>query len=138
MKLIVLLSHQADLQTIPSLLPRLDGCLLVADINETLLHVIRAVSNGYCCFSRQLIKPLFAAPPSSLMQTIAQAYPSLSASEQKVLHKLVLGWPNQQIAAELGFSHQTVRNYVKSIYAKVGVHRRAALVAKFVNVSEQD
>jgi DNA-binding NarL/FixJ family response regulator len=46
----------------------------------------------------------------------------------------MLGETNQQIAQKLGFSHQTIRNYVKNIYIKIGVHNRAAL---FVQMYQQ-
>lgn len=128
-KLIALIDPKADLHALKPLLLTFAGCLFTTDLNETLVHLIRAVNGGQRWFSRAIVEKLLQHNPPDLTQKIDQHYPFLSASERKVLHCIVLGWSNQRIAQELCFSEQTIRNYVKSIYASVGIHQRAALVA---------
>ncbi len=52
----------------------------------------------------------------------------LTEREKDVLELLARGWDNQQIAADLGLSVQTVRNYVSRIYEKLDLHSRAEAV----------
>ena len=52
----------------------------------------------------------------------------LTKREQGVLELLARGLGNEQIANELGLSRHTVRNYVATLYAKLGVKSRAEAV----------
>jgi DNA-binding NarL/FixJ family response regulator len=52
----------------------------------------------------------------------------LSAREMQVLESVVTGLSNKEIAAELGISHQTVKNHVTSILRKFGVEDRTQAV----------
>lgn len=53
----------------------------------------------------------------------------LSAREQQVLHELVSGRSNSELAAALGISVKTLQNHLTSIYRKLGVANRVAAVA---------
>ncbi len=48
----------------------------------------------------------------------------LNRRERQVLQRVAKGLSNDAIASELGIATQTVRNYVSSIYDKLGVHTR--------------
>ncbi|MFV9507327.1 MAG: LuxR C-terminal-related transcriptional regulator [Oscillochloridaceae bacterium umkhey_bin13] len=52
-----------------------------------------------------------------------------SAREQAVIDLLLLGLPNQAIAAELHLSCATVKFHLRNIYAKLGVTSRAEAMA---------
>jgi DNA-binding NarL/FixJ family response regulator len=52
----------------------------------------------------------------------------LTPRERQVLERVAQGRRNEGIAAELGLSEQTVRNYVTRIYEKLGVHSHAEAV----------
>ena len=54
----------------------------------------------------------------------------LSARELEVLSFLREAKPAPQVAEELGTSVHTVRNHIRSIYRKLGVHSRAELVRR--------
>jgi DNA-binding NarL/FixJ family response regulator len=60
------------------------------------------------------------------------ALDSLSARERQVLALLAVGRPNAGIAAELGLTEATVKSYVSTLLAKLGVRNRvqAALLAQ--------
>jgi DNA-binding NarL/FixJ family response regulator len=49
----------------------------------------------------------------------------LSDRESEVLALIALGLTNGEIAEELYLSIETVKTYVKRLYAKLGVHNRA-------------
>jgi len=60
---------------------------------------------------------------------IVRAY-SLTPREQQVTRAVARGLSSPEIAAELFLSPHTVRDYLKTIFAKVGVASRGELVAK--------
>lgn len=66
---------------------------------------------------RFVTKPLLSPPPGALRP-----------SELTVLRMLAQGRTNAQIAALTGLSRHTVKDYVASIYVKLGVRRRAEAV----------
>ncbi|TDD98146.1 helix-turn-helix transcriptional regulator [Actinomadura rubrisoli] len=55
----------------------------------------------------------------------------LTAQEQRVIWSIGQGHSNRYIAKRMGISEKTVKNYVYSIFRKLGVHSRteAALIA---------
>jgi LuxR family maltose regulon positive regulatory protein len=54
----------------------------------------------------------------------------MSGREVEVLRLLASGISNQEIAARLFVSLDTVKTHLKHIYGKLGVHNRARAVAK--------
>lgn len=56
--------------------------------------------------------------------------------EKEILHGLLQGKTNKQIARELGISDFTVRDYVSSIFLQCGVKSRAELFAEKIKNSK--
>lgn len=52
----------------------------------------------------------------------------LSPRERDVLALIGEGLDDKAVAERLGLSHNTVRNHVARLYAKIGVNRRSAAV----------
>jgi DNA-binding NarL/FixJ family response regulator len=61
-------------------------------------------------------------------QLPATADVEFTCREQQVLRLLLLGWSNAHIATALHLTDQTVRNHMRHIYGKLGVHTRAAAI----------
>ncbi|HEY8034107.1 MAG TPA: helix-turn-helix transcriptional regulator [Methylobacter sp.] len=59
---------------------------------------------------------------------LAAATP-LTPTERRVLHLLLTGLPEKQIAEQLERSYHTTHEWIMSIYRKFGVNNRAALMA---------
>ncbi|HVT22804.1 MAG TPA: LuxR C-terminal-related transcriptional regulator [Mycobacteriales bacterium] len=69
------------------------------------------------------------AKSSDIAPIIVEAY-GLSPREREVVRALARGMTSADIATELYLSPHTVRDYVKSVFEKVGVSSRGELVAR--------
>ncbi|HET7530995.1 MAG TPA: helix-turn-helix transcriptional regulator [Mycobacteriales bacterium] len=69
------------------------------------------------------------AKSSEIAPIIVEAY-ALSPRERDVVRAITRGLSGPEIATELFLSPHTVRDYVKSVFEKVGVSSRGELVAK--------
>jgi DNA-binding NarL/FixJ family response regulator len=56
----------------------------------------------------------------------------LSKQERRVLALVAEGKTNKEIAAELGLSPKTVKNYLSTVFEKLQVNRRSAAVARMI------
>jgi len=56
----------------------------------------------------------------------------LTDREREILHQLSSGHSDKEIADQMGISIHTVRNHIKSIYAKLEVHSRSEATAKYL------
>jgi DNA-binding CsgD family transcriptional regulator len=73
-----------------------------------------------------------SAQPSEVVPIIAEAY-ELSGREREITELIAQGCATAEIAERLFLSRHTVRDYVKTIFAKVGVCSRGELVAHLFN-----
>ena len=56
----------------------------------------------------------------------------LSAREREVMSLIAGGHTNGEIAAHLFLAEKTVKNHVRRIYSKLGVHNRSAAIAQWL------
>jgi len=81
-------------------------------LHDELLKAIRAVHGG----ERYL--------PAAIAAALSSSLPDLTAREIQVLHLIVQGLANKQIAFNLSIAEHTVKNHVKNILSKLGVQDR--------------
>jgi DNA-binding NarL/FixJ family response regulator len=102
------------------------GYLLKSVGTEELLEAIRAVYRGSALFSGRLVSLL--APKSGRGKSKAEnpeaLLEALSRRELEVARLMARSYGNREIAARIGLSEQTVRNYISSIYFKLEVKDR--------------
>ena len=90
-----------------------------------LLQAVQAVMSDPSWFVQVVQQKLFEIRSGS------EAEPGLerlSPRERQVLERLASGRSNEQIAAALSIAPQTIRNYISTIYDKIGVRSRAEAV----------
>src|SRR4051812_23569280 len=83
------------------------------------VEVIRASAHGEPSISRELALQLlneYARPRPTQVE--------LTARERSVLHRIIEGDSNREIATCLGLAEKTVKNHVTSIFDKLGVRDR--------------
>ena len=103
-----------------------------ADGAET-LRAIHAVADGEAIFGPTIARRLtgyFAAPEGAQKTTANQAFPDLTEREHEILSLIAEGYTNTAIASRLYLSPKTVRNYVSSIFTKLGVADRPQAIVR--------
>jgi len=92
-----------------------------------LVSAVRTVGPG-----RSILDPYASRPVMAQMgDRMASADPAaaLTGQEKRVLELIGLGLTNRQIAERMCLAEKTAKNYVSSLLAKLGMHRRAEAAA---------
>lgn len=102
------------------------GYLLKQVRGHDLVHAVREVAEG-----RSLLDPLTTARVLDRMRRGERPdeLATLTDQERRVLDLVGEGMTNRQIAERLFLAEKTVKNYVTSVLAKLGMERRTQLVA---------
>lgn len=82
------------------------------------LHLARALTAGRAGHQRRLVESL----PSLT---------DLTSTQNDVARRFAAGLNHKQVARELGISPNTVRTHLLHVYARLDVHDKAALAARF-------
>ena len=84
-----------------------------------------AVGVGQCEIDGKVYVVLKLSPTPDTAQELTAM---LTERELEIAILIALGWPNKQIADKLHISEWTVSTHLRRIFAKLGVHNRAAMV----------
>jgi DNA-binding NarL/FixJ family response regulator len=77
----------------------------------------------------------FALVVNSLFGSRLRVY-GLTPREESVTELVLRGLSNKEIAANCGISEYTVKDHLKHIYEKTGVHQRTALMALLLRTTD--
>ncbi|MEN9891769.1 MAG: hypothetical protein RLY78_2064 [Pseudomonadota bacterium] len=72
-----------------------------------------------------------AASAQARRQALQAAAPGLTVRELDVCERLLRGWSHDGVAADLGLSLATVKTYRARAFARLGLHFRSELFARF-------
>lgn len=117
-KVLVLTTYAGDTQALRALKAGACGYLLKSSLRTELLDAIRNVHRGQRHVQREVA--------DELARHIVDE--TLSAREVAVLRLVAIGKANKQVGAELGLSEETVKAYLKNVFAKLGVADRTHAV----------
>ena len=92
---------------------------------EELMRAVQEVMTDTAWFSRSLLEKIAQIRGTREDRPSAAAVAELTQRERQVLERVASGRNNRDIADDLGIKEQTVRNYITSIYDKLGLHSRA-------------
>ncbi|ANY83306.1 helix-turn-helix transcriptional regulator (plasmid) [Microvirga ossetica] len=95
---------------------------------EELVKAIEAVMADASWFSRGVVEKLAAMRHPARPAQAAASVADLTAREREVLTLICQGKSDPEIATELKLARNTVRNHIASLYQKLGVNRRSAVV----------
>ena len=96
-----------------------EGALTKSIEDATLVTTVRKVASGETVISPEIKKMLVEEKP----------IPELSPRQQEVLASITRGLSNAEIAAQLGIDAMTVREYLSTIFAKLGAANRTEAAA---------
>ena len=121
-RILFLTSYSDEQAVMSTVLAGAAGYVLKDIGHRALVEAIRDASAG-----RPILDPRITDPVVSRVRGTE----ALSAQEQRVLALVVEGKTNKEIAAALGLSDKTVKNYLSNVFSKLGISRRAQAAALF-------
>jgi DNA-binding NarL/FixJ family response regulator len=110
------------------------GYILKNMRSEDLIASIRAISRGAALFSPVILEKLLHRDAAKLdgdkeHNEYGEIMNRLGNREREILNLVAKGYGNKKIADTLFISEPTVRNYISSIYAKVGTKDRLEVMS---------
>jgi two-component system response regulator DevR len=121
-KCLMLTAFDDDAASYASVLAGASGYVLKDIRGQGLVDGIRRVAAGHSLIGPTVTKRVVAklSEPNA-----ASTVMNLTVRESQVLPLIAKGMTNRQIGEELKLAEKTVKNYVSSLFTKLGVERRA-------------
>ena len=126
---LILTSYDDDDALFAAIMAGAAGYLLKQVRGADLIDTVRRVAAGQSMLdpavTAQVLERLRSGPPAD------PSMDQLTQQEQRILDLIAQGMTNRQIAGEMFLAEKTVKNYVSSLLAKLGVESRtqAAILA---------
>jgi len=120
---LMLTSFADDDALYDAILAGADGYVLKRIAGTELVDAIRAIGRG-----ESLLDPAVTGQVLARLRNPPQEdhrLATLTDQERRVLDLMADGLTNRQIAAEMFLAEKTIKNYVSSVFAKLGLERRA-------------
>lgn len=110
------------------------GVVLKEMAPRVLVKSLREVHADRRCFAPDMLR---TAMQNLLRRRAAgeELHASLSRRELDVVHAVAQGLRNREIAAKLAIAEATVKLHLHSVYTKLDVHSRLALIVKLKNTA---
>ncbi|NJC74178.1 response regulator transcription factor [Planosporangium thailandense] len=106
------------------------GYLVKGAGGEDAVRAIRAVANGEIIIGPEVAGVVLQRLTTDATGARPSPFPDLTERETEILRLLAAGHTNASIAERVHLSHKTVRNYISSIFRKLGVTGRVDAVIK--------
>jgi DNA-binding NarL/FixJ family response regulator len=106
---------------------------LLKEIDEpTLVRAIRDVAGGKSILDPAITHRVLERARTTSSKPLPARWETLSPQERRVLALVAQGKTNKEIAAALGLSDKTVKNYLSNVLEKLDMTRRSQAAAFFV------
>lgn len=137
-KVIMLTAYAEDELLFAAIQAGASGYVLKLVGDNELVRAVNCVSSGQGFIDSSMTGSVFKQLNSAHDAQHASQFSTLTSREMSVLMLVTMGMTNRQIGAELYLCEGTIRNYVSSVLAKLGVTNRAQAAAFGVkhNISE--
>jgi two-component system, NarL family, response regulator DevR len=137
-RVIMLTSYAEDELLFAAIQAGASGYVLKRIGDNDLVQAVERVSRGESILDPAMTSTVFAEMRKATESQHAAAFANLTSQELAVLALVAEGLTNRQIAVKLYLGEGTVRNYVSSVLAKIGVSNRAEAAAYAVkhNINE--
>lgn len=129
---VVLTIHDDPSKVFEALRAGAHGYLLKTATPAEIAAGIRQASEGGAPLSQDIARLLIQSFQKPAAAPKKKDIPSLTPREGQILERLAQGMVPKELAHELGISYETVREYIKSVYAKLHVRSRTEAVIKYL------
>jgi two-component system response regulator DevR len=130
-RVILLSSDEDDEAVLATMAGEASGYVLKHVNAEELWQAVLAVAQGQSILDPAITQPLLTRMWLQNEATSAPQWGHLSFQQQRVLELVAEGKTNKEIGSSLELSDQTVKNYIRFIFQKLNVTRRAQAAALF-------
>jgi two-component system response regulator DevR len=134
-RVLFLTSYQDDEGVLAAIVGGASGYLLKQVNAEGLLRAIHAVAQGQSVLDPAITQPLLTRMRLQKEEASESQRTTLSSQQQRVLALVAEGQTNKEIGSSLKLSDKTVKNYIRFIFQKLKVTRRAQAAACFIRDS---
>ena len=134
-RVLFLTSYQDDEGVLAAIVGGASGYLLKQVNAEGLLRAIHAVAQGQSVLDPAITQPLLTRMRLQKEEVLEPKQTALSTQQQRVLALVAEGKTNKEIGSALELSDKTVKNYIRFIFQKLKVTRRAQAAACFIRDS---
>lgn len=130
-KALILTSYQDDEALFSAIMAGAAGYVLKQVRGTDLLDAVRRVAEGQSLLDPAVTLKVLERIRNGEKPSEPDQLASLTAQERRILELIAQGMTNRQIGETLFLAEKTVKNYVSSLLAKLGVERRtqAAILA---------
>jgi two-component system response regulator DevR len=134
-RVIMITSYEEDEMLFSAIRAGASGYILKQIASEDLVRALESAGQGKVPLDPSVTQRILQEVRRAAKDEEAQAFTNLSTQERHVLLLVSEGRTNREIAKSLYLGEGTVRNYVSSILAKLGVSNRAEAAAYAVKHS---
>lgn len=134
-RVLFLSSYEDEDAVLDAVLGGASGYLLKQVNAEGLLRAIRAVAQGQSVLDPAITQLLLTRMRVQKKEASEPQRTTLSVQQQRVLALVAEGKTNKEIGSSLELSDKTVKNYIRFIFQKMKVTRRAQAAALFIRDS---
>jgi DNA-binding NarL/FixJ family response regulator len=131
-RVLFLTSYQDDEAVLAAVIGGASGYLLKQVNAEVLLRAIHSVAQGQSILDPAITQPLLTRMRLQKNEISEPDRTTLSTQQQRVLALVAEGKTNKEIGVSLELSDKTVKNYIRFIFQKLKVTRRAQAAAFFI------
>jgi two-component system response regulator DevR len=136
-RVLFLTSYQDDEAILAAVFAGAHGFLQKEIGGESLVRAVKEVVSGKSILDPAAIRVIIEQMRSLSAPDAAHEGDPLSPQEQRVLALVAQGKTNKEIAAVLGLSDKTVKNYLSNTFQKLRVSRRSQAAVIFSRRSNQ-
>lgn len=137
-RVLFLSSYEDNEAVLAAVIGGASGYLLKQINGEGLARAIHAVAQGQSILDPAITQPLLTRMQQQKEKASEPQRATLSTQQQRVLALVAEGKTNKEIGVSLELSDKTVKNYIRFIFQKMKVTRRAQAAAFFIRDSPSE
>jgi DNA-binding NarL/FixJ family response regulator len=131
-RVLILTSYSEDQTVLDAIAAGADGYLLKEVDSERLVQAVRAVAGGQSVLDPAVVNQVLMRVRKGSLVGQEDKMSKLSAQEQRVLALVAKGKTNREVAADMGLTEKTVKNYFSNVLNKLELSRRTQAAALYL------